>query len=414
MTYSEALEFIHGRHILGTKLGLEGITELLRRLDNPHKKQRFIHIAGTNGKGSTAAFIANVLTANGFKTGLFISPYINSFTERMQIDGVCIPENDLAAIAAEVNNVIDDSISPTEFEVVTAIGMLYFLHEKCDYVVLEVGLGGRFDATNVIPPPEVAVITSIALDHTALLGNTVEEIAFEKCGIIKPGSPAAVYPCNPSGAVALIEKTAAERGTAVVIPDKREIKIISTDIYDTVFEYRGERYEIVMPGAHQVYNAVTAITALELLGLDIDVKRGLKNTRFGGRMEFVSEKPTVIIDGAHNQDGAAALKNAIKLYFGGRRVIVIMGMLKDKDYNKAVSEIAPLADLFIAAEPDGPRFLEASVLENAAMQYTAKTVSKGDRFEALEYARASAAEDDVIVICGSLYLLEGFGGAVHN
>lgn len=405
MTYKEALDFIYSRRDLGTKLGLENMQKLLERLGNPHKKLKFIHVAGTNGKGSTTAFIANVLMANGFKTGMYISPFVRCFTERIQINNVHISKEELAMHAEKVKDAIDDTFSPTVFEVVTAIGMLHFLHSGCDFVVLEVGLGGRLDATNVIPPPQASVITSISIDHTDLLGSTIEEIAFEKCGIIKKGSPVAVYPLNPPEALKVIKQRAKECGSQLVIADTNEIKIHSSSIEGTVFSYKGEEYEIHMPGTHQVYNAVTAICALELLGLDLKLKEGLANTRFSGRLEVVSKKPMIIIDGAHNYSGVVALKNAILSYFSDKRIIIVMGMLKDKEYEKAVSELAPLSDLFIATQPDNPRSLDAKRLEDIAKKYTKRTLSTSNRQEAVNMAKENAKDGDVIVVCGSLYLI---------
>lgn len=408
MTYEQAVDFIHGRLRFGTKLGLDTTNELLRRLGDPHKKLKFIHVAGTNGKGSTSAYIANILMSNGYKTGMYISPFIHSFTERIQVNGMQISRDDLARHTETVKSVVDsDGFYPTEFEIVTAIGFLHFLHEGCDFVVLEVGLGGRFDATNVIPPPLVSVITSISIDHTELLGDTVEQIAFEKCGIIKTGSSVAVYPDNPPEALSVIRNTALSKKTPLKIGDKNEISIISTDISQTVFTYRGERYEISMLGRHQVYNAVTAITAIELLDMGLSVKEGLSKTHFGGRLEVVREKPLTLIDGAHNYSGVVALKNALEGYFRGRRIILVMGMLRDKEYEKCVGEISYLAHLFIATEPDNPRALSAFELEKIAKVHISNTVAVPDRQAAADLAAERTEDGDVICVCGSLYLIGG-------
>ncbi|MDD3765937.1 MAG: bifunctional folylpolyglutamate synthase/dihydrofolate synthase [Eubacteriales bacterium] len=404
MTYQQALDFIYSRQSLGTKLGLKNINILLERLGSPHKKLKFIHVAGTNGKGSTSAFIANVLMANGFKTGMYISPFVRCFTERIQVNNVHISKEELAMYAKRVKSVIDDTFPPTVFEVITAIGMLHFLHSDCDFVVLEVGLGGRLDATNVIPAPKVSVITSISIDHTDLLGDTIEEIAFEKCGIIKENCPVAAYPLNPPEALKVIKQKVNSCNSHLKMADINDIKIHLTDIEKTVFSYKGEKYEIHMPGVHQVYNAVTAICALELLGLDLKLKEGLANTRFAGRFEVVSKKPLIIVDGAHNYSGVTALKNSILSYFPGRRIVLVMGMLKDKEYEKAVCELAPLSSLFIATQPDNPRSLDAKELESIAKGYTKHTMSTPNRQEAVNMAKENAGDSDVIIICGSLYL----------
>lgn len=407
MTYEQAIDFIHGRLRLGSKLGLDTTNELLRRVGNPHKKLKFIHVAGTNGKGSTSAYIANILMENGYKTGMYISPYVHSFTERIQINNKQIPKNALALHTEKIISAIDDSLCPTEFEVVTAIGLLHFLHEGCDFVVLEVGLGGRFDATNVIPPPLVSVITSISIDHTELLGDTIEQIALEKSGIIKSGSTVAVYPDNPKEAIDVILNTALSKNVPVKIGDKNDITITTADTKHTSFIYQDEEYEISMLGTHQVYNAVTAITALKLLGIKLELKEGIKKTHFGGRLEIVGQNPLTVIDGAHNFSGVSALKNALTTYFPKRKIILVMGMLRDKEYEKCINEIAPLAHIFIATEPNNPRALCAYDVESIAKKSTQNTVSVKNRQDAVYYAKKHSDEDSVICVCGSLYLFEG-------
>ncbi|MDR0405988.1 MAG: bifunctional folylpolyglutamate synthase/dihydrofolate synthase [Clostridiales bacterium] len=405
MTYQQALDFIHSRLRFGSKLGLDTTKTLLRRLGDPHKKLKFIHVAGTNGKGSTSAYLANILMANGYKTGMYISPFVHSFTERIQINGRQIPQADLARHTAAVAAVIDDGFYPTEFEIVTAIGFLHFLSEGCDFVVLEVGLGGRFDATNVIPPPLVAVITSISIDHTELLGDTVARIAFEKCGIIKTGSAVAVYPDNPQEALEVIHNTARTKGASVTVGDKDAVRVLRSAISGTLFSYKGERSETAMLGRHQVYNAVTAITAAERLGLGLRLQEGIQNTRFGGRLEIVRHNPLTLIDGAHNYSGVLALKNALEVYFPRRNIILVMGMLRDKEYERCVCEIAPLASLFIATEPDNPRALPATELESVAKQRVSATRAFARRQDAVDYALNRAGAEDIVCVCGSLYLI---------
>ena len=412
MDYEEAINFIHDRLRFGSKLGLEATEELLCRLGSPHKKLKFIHIAGTNGKGSTSAFIANILMANGHKAGMYISPFIHRFNERIQVNNIQIPNEDLAMHTEMVASVIDDTLQPTEFEVVTAIGLLHFLAQGCDYVVLEVGLGGRFDSTNVIPPPLVSVITSISIDHTEFLGNSIEQIAFEKCGIIKSGSNAVIaYPDNPQGAINVITKTANEKNVPLIFGDKGEISIISKDINLTKFVYKSTEYEISLLGTHQIYNAVTAITATNCLNIsETAIKNGLKNTKFSGRFEVISKNPLIIIDGAHNFSGVLALKNALEAYFSDKKITLIMGMLKDKEYEKCVAEIAPLADTFIATEPENPRALSSVDLEILAKKYVTTTAHFKNKIDAVNYAIKHTDKNDVICICGSLYLIGGIGG----
>ncbi len=412
MNYEQAINFIHDRLKFGSKLGLSATEELLRRLGSPHKKLKFIHIAGTNGKGSTSAFIANILMANGHKTGMYIAPFVHRFNERIQVNNMQIPNDDLAMHTETVASVIDDTLQPTEFEVVTAIGLLHFLAQECDYVVLEVGLGGRFDSTNVIPPPLVSVITSISIDHTEFLGDTIEQIAFEKCGIIKSGSTAvAVYPDNPQSAIDVITKTANEKNVPVIFGDKNQISIIAHDIEGTHFTYKGTEYEISLLGTHQVYNAVTAITAVNCFNIpETAIKNGLKNTKFSGRFEVISKNPLIIIDGAHNLSGVLALKNALETYFSDKKITLVMGMLKDKEYEKCVAEIATLADTFIATQPENPRALSSFDLETLATKYVDNTKSFTDKMDAVNYAIKHTDKNDVICICGSLYLIGGING----
>jgi len=411
MDYEQAIKFIHDRLLFGSKLGLSATEELLRRLGSPHKKLKFIHIAGTNGKGSTSAFIANILIANGHKTGMYISPFVHNFNERIQIDNVQIPNEDLAIHTEKVASVIDDTLQPTEFEVVTAVGLLHFLAEGCDYVVLEVGLGGRFDSTNVIPPPLVSVITSISIDHTEFLGETIEQIAFEKCGIIKSDSSVAVYPDNPQGAIDVIKSTVSEKKVPIIFGNKDAISIISQDINGTRFTYKGTEYEISLLGLHQVYNAVTAITAIENLNIsEMAIKNGLKNTKFSGRFEVISTppyNPLIIIDGAHNYSGVLALKNALETYFKNKKITLVMGMLKDKEYEKCVAELAPLADIFIATQPENHRAISSIELETIAKKYVKTTKAFDEKIDAVNYAISHTDKNDVICICGSLYLIGG-------
>lgn len=407
MNYKESLEYIHTRNKFGIKLGLEATNALLEKLGSPHKKLKFIHIAGTNGKGSTTSYIADILTANGYKTGKYISPYVYSFTERIQINNREISESDLAKYTTAVKDAIEKyGLSPTEFEVVTAIGMLYFCEQKCDYVVLEVGMGGRFDATNVIPAPEVAVITSISIDHTQYLGSTVAEIAFEKCGIIKSGSKVVAYADNPGDAVAVIKKTASEKDVPLVIPDKNSVNILSQSIVGTDFTYNGDFYHINMLGAHQVYNAVSAIETAKLLGIsDEKIKEGISATVFKGRLEIISQNPTVILDGAHNFSGITQLKDALVTYFKGKNIVLVMSMLKDKEYEKCIAHISPIASAFIATEADNPRKASAQEIADVAKKYIKTVCTEPDVNKATSLAKSICGTDGVVCVCGSLYLL---------
>lgn len=404
MNSAEAIEFIHSFEKFGSKLGLETTAELLRRLDNPDKNLKFIHIAGTNGKGSTSSYIANSLAAAGYKTGIYISPYVNVFNERIQINGEYISDDELAQYADAIKAVIDDSCMPTEFEVVTAIGMLHFAKNKCDYVVLEVGLGGRFDATNVISVPEVSVITSISIDHTDILGDTEEKIAYEKCGIIKHGGKVVAYCDNSKEANKVICRYAKDNECMLTICDKSEIIPQEFNKGKTSFCYKGEEYAISMLGQHQIYNAVTAIEVLKQLNVPLHaIKQGLLKTRFGGRLEIISDNPTVLIDGAHNYSGVCALKAALLKYYPDKKITFIMGILKDKEYKKCIAAIAEIATDFIAVEPDNPRKLPKEQLAKVAAQFNGNVITANSKEDAVKTALGFG--NDVICICGSLYLI---------
>ena len=407
MNYEESLEFIHSRNKFGIKLGLDATNTLLEKIGNPHHKLKFVHIAGTNGKGSTTSYIHDILMSKGFKVGKFISPYVHSFTERIQINNCEISETDLAKCTTAVKDAIEKyDLKPTEFEVVTAIGLLYFELQKCDYVTLEVGMGGRFDATNVIPAPLVSVIASISIDHTEYLGNTISDIAFEKCGIIKTGSKTVSYADNPPEADEVIKKATDERNVALTIPSKKEILILDQNINGTDFEYKNEKYHINMLGKHQVYNAVSAIETAKLLGIeDTFIKKGLEITKFRGRLEIVSKNPLIIEDGAHNYSGILALYDALKTHFSDKKIIMVMAMLKDKEYVKCIETISPVVDTFIATEANNPRKATSEEIAEVASKYINNVYSEPDVNKALDYAKSISKDDCIICICGSLYLL---------
>ena len=411
MNYEESLEYIHSRNKFGIKLGLDATNNLLDIIGNPHHKLKFIHIAGTNGKGSTTSYIHDILMSKGYKVGKFISPYVHSFTERIQINNCEISKEKLAECTTVVKDAIEKfGLTPTEFEVVTAMGLLYFELEKCDFVSLEVGMGGRFDATNVIPPPLVSVITSISIDHTEYLGNTISDIAFEKCGIIKSGSKTVAYADNPEEANNVIRKTTEEKNVPLTIPDKNLISILNQSINGTDFIYKNEKYHINMLGVHQVYNAVSAIETSKLLDIEEEfIKKGLETTNFRGRLEVISKEPLIIEDGAHNFSGVTALYDALKTYFHNKKIIVVMAMLKDKEYEKCVEKLAPVVDTFIATQANNPRRATADELAYTAKKHIEKVYSESDVNKAIELAKSICEKDGVICVCGSLYLL----GDVH-
>lgn len=414
LTYNEAVEKINSLLTFGVKPGLERIRELVDRLGSPDKNLKFVHIAGTNGKGSTCAFTSAALSRAGYKTGRFISPYVLEFRERFMIDGEMIPEQTLADIVGEIFPVIEDMRREgkiiTEFEFVFAVAVLWYAREKCDIVVLETGLGGRFDATNIIDTPLCSVITSISLDHTKILGDTFEKIAFEKCGIIKPDGICVAYAKQDSSAMKVIEKTAREKNNRLIIADGDNAEIINADISGTDFRYNGQKLHIRLLGDHMVRNAATALETLYALrnqGLEISdkaIKESFAEVSFPARMEVLSVSPLIILDGAHNPDGAKALSEALKKYLPNKRKTGIVGMLADKDVRTSLSYLIPQFDRIITVEPDNPRKMTAEELGDTIKPYCNDIIPCHNLNKAFQTALTDIDEDSALVIFGSLYL----------
>ncbi len=421
MTYDEAIEYIHGTMKFGSKLGLHNIGTLLGLMGNPQKKLRFVHIAGTNGKGSTAAFIANILMEAGLRTGIYTSPFIQRFTERIRIGNDEITRDELAEITAFVKSNVDRMLAmgenhPTEFEIVTAVAFEYYYRKECDIVVLEVGLGGRFDSTNIIDTPELAVITTISYDHTDRLGKTLPEIAFEKAGIIKPGGDVVIY--GQSREVEQVfEKACAERGARLYMTNFSDVESHEFGIDGQVFSIGGyDRLKIGLLGAHQINNAAVAVRSTEILKrkgfkiTDEALRRGLANTKWPGRLEVLGKDPVFLVDGAHNPEGAAVLRRALDEYFPGRPITLIMGVLSDKDYLSMMEAVLPVCRRLIAVTSNSPRALPASDLARAAGSYC-NNIQISDTIEnAIRASLESTEPDEVICAFGSLYYI----GAVRD
>jgi len=419
LNYREALEYIHGTWKFGTKLGLDNISYLLNLLGNPHLKLRCVHIAGTNGKGSVAAIISSILRRAGYKTGLFISPYLEDFRERIQINGCCIAENELGRITAIVKQKVEQMVSeghahPTEFEVVTAIGFYYFAEQNVDYAVIEVGLGGRLDSTNVIDPM-VSIITSIDYDHKDILGDTLAQIAWEKAGIIKPGRPAIVYP-QQDEAMDVIKNACSERKAPLIAVSYNDAKLISSSLDGQYFSYNknGRVFDslfIPLLGEHQIMNAATAITAaltLKELGVNITdeaIKEGLSNAKWPGRLELMHQHPYILLDGAHNPQGARTLASAIRRYFPDNQVIMVLGILADKDVDGILKSLVPSAAYIIATRPDSPRALDPKKLLSLINGYNKTAIAVDEIEAAVQAALNIASSSDLVVISGSLYLI---------
>jgi dihydrofolate synthase/folylpolyglutamate synthase len=416
MNYDEALDYIHGTLKFGSKLGLHNIGLLLNLMGDPQKKLKFVHIAGTNGKGSTTAFISSILMEAGYRTGIYTSPFIQRFTERIRIGNDEIKEDDLADITGYVKKCADRMLGmgenhPTEFELVTAIAFEYFYRRKCDIVVLEVGLGGRFDSTNIIDTPELAVITTISYDHMDRLGNTLTEIAFEKAGIIKPGGDVVLYGQSPE-VEKVFEEACAQRGATLHRTDFSSLVLHEYGIDGQIMSYeRYDRLRISLLGSHQTHNAAVAVQAAEQLNQkgyrisEAALKRGLLNTKWPGRLEILSRNPIVIIDGAHNAEGAFVLRKALDEYFPGKPVTLIMGVLSDKDYIAMMKTVLPGCKRLFAVTTDSPKALPAAELAKAAGRYC-KNVQISDTIEsAVDICMRTASSDEVICAFGSLYYI---------
>ena len=410
MTYTEALDFIHGIARFGSKPGLRRIKALLDLMGNPQNELKFIHVAGTNGKGSTCTMLSNVFTQAGYKVGLYISPYVLDFRERIQINGQMIDPQDLADSTREVKRYWDEvdktGDTPSEFETLTAVALDYFKKQKPDIVIFEVGMGGRFDATNVIDTPEVSVITSLSFDHMEFLGDTIEKIAFEKCGIIKKNGITVCYPQQLSGAMEVIKSRCAEEGNPLIVGGEAEILEIS--FFGTKIKYAGLTVDIPLIGMHQVHNTITALEALKAAkNFPVEEKHileGIAGTSFPARMEIISKKPLIVLDGAHNQGGAEALGKALDL-LKGKKIHAVMGMLGNKDHTGSLGEILPhCASLTAVPIKSNPLSLAPEDLCSVAKPFCADLRTAKTPQEGVDSTLQIMGEDDVILVCGSLYL----------
>lgn len=404
MNYEQALQYINSRLRFGIKPGLERMYDMLERLGNPHKNLKFIHVAGTNGKGSASTMISSALTCSGKRTGLYTSPYICDFRERMQINGEMISREELAEYTEKVSALLDDDELMTEFELITCIAFLWFAAKECDVVVLEVGLGGRFDATNVIDSPLCSVIMRIDLDHTAILGDTVAQIAAEKAGIIKQGCPIVMYPDQPEEAAAVIKQKAEELGCEFIIPDLSSVKTGEQSVFGTQVSYGDIDYLLPLAGPHQVINSITAVEVLRAIGVsDDNISAGIAKAHIPARFELVSHEPLVIIDGAHNPNGTAALADAVDTLLPNRRIIAVLGVLADKDYSVELTMLGSRFAKIFTSDGYNPRALSADELCSLASEYT-EAQSCISPEEAFDAALAECGSNDAVIVCGSLYL----------
>ena len=416
MTYEEALNAIHAVHWQGHKPGLGRTRALLSALGDPHKALRFVHVAGTNGKGSTAAMLDSCLRAAGYRTGLFTSPYINRFNERVQVDGVPIPDGDLVRLVERVQPAAAAMAdTPTEFEFITALGMLWFAEQRCDIVVLEVGLGGALDSTNVIDPPECAVITALGLDHVKELGPTLADIAAAKAGIIKPGSPAVSYGGAPE-ADRVIAAAAHACGAPLTVVDFTRLRLRGAGLDGQTFDFDGlDGLTLPLLAGYQPRNAAVAVTALRALrarGWDIPdeaIRRGLASVRWPGRFELLRRSPPFLLDGSHNAHGMRATADSLRSLFPGQKFVFLVSIMADKDADEMLRLLLPLAKAFVTVTAPSPRAIPAADL-------AARIEALGGRAEpaasipaAVERAAALAAGGPAAAL-GTLY----FSGEVRQ
>lgn len=415
MNYKDTLERIHSLNKFGSRPGLDRINMLLERMGNPEKDLKFLHVAGTNGKGSVCAVASSVLRESGYKTGLFISPYITDFCERIQINNEPISHEKLSEVAGYVFSLVDElnknDIIITEFEFVMAVAFEYFKRERCDIVVLEVGLGGRLDSTNVIDPPLCGAITRIGLDHTDILGDTEEQIAKEKCGIIKKGTRVVSSP-QTDDVKKVIEDTCKDFNVSLTFSDSLSLSVLSESIDGTSFVYKDTEMTLPLLGEHQVQNLKTALCALEELkasgfeNVTADtIKSGVESSVNPARFEVISKDPYLIIDGAHNPDGMSTFASAVKKYLKKDKGVLIIGMLADKDSRSSLKYIEGLFKDVYTVPINNPRAMTSKEMASLCKEYFDNVTPCENVSQVLIKALQKAKENNThICVCGSLYL----------
>ncbi|MCI2106956.1 MAG: bifunctional folylpolyglutamate synthase/dihydrofolate synthase [Intestinimonas sp.] len=410
MSGAEAIAYIHSRTWLGSRPGLSRTHALLDGLGHPERGLRFVHIAGTNGKGSTAAMLASVLRTAGYRTGLNSSPYLQTFHERVQINGTMISDADLGELMTEVKAAADRMDDPpTEFELITALAFLYFQRKQCDIVVLEVGLGGLLDSTNVIEAPEAAVITAIGLDHQKQLGSTLEEIASAKAGIIKPDCDVVLYQ-QPARVERVVEEVCARQSARLHRADFSRLTPLRHNLDGQTFRWDGQELFLPLLGDHQLCNAAAALTTVEVLRRkgwtvrDEDIRAGFAAVKWPARFEVLERQPLFIVDGGHNPQCVQALVRNLQDYLPNRPVTFLTGVLADKDYPAMYRQVAPMAAHFVTVTPLSTRALSAAELAAHLEPYGVPTVSAGTIEEGVEIAKKLAGEDGAVCAFGSLYM----------
>lgn len=413
MNFEESVSYVHSLLKFGIRPGLSRMNTLLSYLGNPEKDICFVHVAGTSGKGSVCAALARILSEAGYKTGLYTSPYVVHFLERIQIDSNPVPENLFAEAVTQIVPYLEKMRKHgeelTEFELITAAAFLCYKWEGCRIAVLETGLGGRLDATNVIKKPVLEIITSLSLDHTAILGDTIDKIAFEKCGIIKRGTQVISAYGQEALALRVIKNTAAERGCELTVPDAQSVKTVKGDIFGTDFIYKGDRYRTNMAGEHQLKNMTAVIEAARILdksGFTLSQKavyNGIAKTTLAARIEILKKEPVVILDGSHNPDKTGALVALLKNTLADKKITVLLGMMADKDVQTCVRLLSEVACEFICVTPENPRAIKAKRLAEIVKKYC-QNVSCAEKVTDV-YPRVvkRLEKDGALLICGSLY-----------
>lgn len=422
MNYRESLDYIASTYTLGIKLGLENIGRLMEKLGNPQDKMKIIHVAGTNGKGSTCMFLSSILREAGYRVGLYTSPYLEEFNERIRIDGENVTDEEVAICTTTVRKAIEELVEegyphPTEFEVTTAMGFLCFERAKVDFLVLEVGMGGRFDATNVITSPVMTIITPVGMDHVQYLGDTLKKIAYEKAGILKENVPLVLYPQQREVKEEIL-RVAKEKKVPVVEVLSEKIEIISTSLEGQtvdmeVLGHRLPKIKLFMIGEHQAYNAMTAITAILWLHendkIEMDehsLREGISKTRWAGRLEVMSKQPVTIIDGAHNEDGAKVLVKMWKALLSEYEITLVFGMLQDKDIEQVSDLLMPHVKQVITVAPNSDRAMSAEELAAKLQKYDKRVEVSTSIREAIERAeQMTDLRSGAIVYAGSLYMI---------
>jgi dihydrofolate synthase/folylpolyglutamate synthase len=446
MNYDEAMAYIKNTAKFGSKLGLDRTEKILEFLGNPHKKIKCIHIAGTNGKGSTTTMMANILVEAGYKVGSYTSPFIEEFEERIQINNKNISKEDLSHIVTEVSKAVEKVVelgysNPTEFEIITCAGFLYFYQSKIDFAMIEVGIGGRLDSTNVIIPI-LSIITSISLDHTLILGDTIDKIAYEKAGIIKEGIPVIMFPQQKQSEEVIETRCREKKCKLIKVPQNSSIylgkenlqQVAITSMEGTInasnnvitqkvsVETSNNNYiiDLALLGKHQLLNCSVAVHAIEeLIGLGATISKdnilmGFRNVKWPARMEVMNKKPLVVIDGAHNIDGIEKLTESIDMYFNYNKIILILGILADKQVEEMIKIIVPKVSRVITVTPHSERAELSEELKTQVEKYTNNCEAIEDYKEAYEKALSYCQEEDLLLVSGSLYMVGDMRRIIRN